>query len=247
MRICIYALMLVFLAACGATPMGSADVARDARVAVEAGSGQDAGSETGPDAVPETGADAGFPDVWKPGVDASPPDSEPGVDAAPPDSGSPDSGPPIAPALRISATWAPGGDLDLHLHDHDITQPWFSPHDCYWNNRMPSWGAVFEGPDTGGSVPEVASVAAPALDETYTVAIHAYSYASSSGLAMTEIRCGATSTTLLTHVTAAGGGSGVCSTTTRLYRVATVRITSTGCTVAPLDSSSTGAVACTMY
>jgi HYDIN/CFA65/VesB family protein len=165
--------------------------------------------------------------------------------------------------LRVELTWDGLADIDLHLHDGDMSTPWFggfgvSGDDCYYANRQPQWNmtqpaATAENPqldfdNTSGFGPENTRIDTPVLGQTYTIAVH--NFRDGGGRISTiNVFCGGVTTPTMTFTSTpmTGGMAGDCNDGS-FWKVANVTFSSiTSCTITPINTYTTGSMACTSF
>jgi hypothetical protein len=151
-----------------------------------------------------------------------------------------------ARGVRAELTWDGPGDVDLHLVDNATATRWFGPDDCHYANMRPAFGAALVVDNVSGNGPENIRVDAPPTGASYTLGVHHYARAAGR-VATVRVYCGASGTTpaaVYTSRPLAGTTSGDCSANT-FWRVARVVVRADGgCDLAPLDTFTPSATAC---
>jgi hypothetical protein len=164
----------------------------------------------------------------------------------------------VGHGLRVEMS-AGVADVDLHLHNQNMT-PWFTDDDCYYDNRPgPLWDpAQPRGQNDNPSLDfdpidgvdvENTRIDQPVLGEVYTVAVHNFRNGGGDGQsALIQIWCGGVTQPTATFnsmpLEGANGMGANCNDGT-FWKVATVVFNSPGsCAVTPLDQYTTGSAAC---
>ncbi len=142
--------------------------------------------------------------------------------------------------FRVELTWDGAGDVDLHLHNADMT-PWFTQStdydDCYYGYRTVAWGAALDTDNTSSYGPENIRIDTPALGTPYTIGIH--NYANAEGrVATVRIFCGSDAVPQATYVSRAlAGTSAGDDSPNDFWKVAQVEFTTLmDCDVTPIDT-----------
>ena len=151
--------------------------------------------------------------------------------------------------IRVELTWDGAGDLDLHLHNGNMTR-WYNstPDDCHYGRMSTAWGAVLDVDNVTRNGPENIRLDVPTIGANYTIGVH--HYANGAGRhATVKVYCGAGIVPVSTFVSTAlaGTSAGNC-TNNSFWRVAQITADSTGgCTVAPIDTLTTSTNACNNF
>jgi len=151
--------------------------------------------------------------------------------------------------IRVELTWDGSGDLDLHLHNGNMTR-WFNatPDDCHYARMSTSWGAVLDVDNVTRNGPENIRVDTPTIGQDYIVGVH--HYANGVGRRATiKVYCGGGTTPVSTFASATmtGTQTGNC-TDNSFWRVARVTADAGGgCTVAPIATVTTSTHACNNF
>jgi hypothetical protein len=151
--------------------------------------------------------------------------------------------------IRVELTWDGNGDLDLHMHNGNMTR-WFNatPDDCHYARMSTSWGAVLDVDNVTRNGPENIRVDTPTIGQDYIVGVH--HYANGVGRRATiKVYCGGGTTPVSTFASAAmtGTQTGNC-TNNSFWRVARVTADAGGgCTVAPIATVTTSTHACNNF
>lgn len=162
--------------------------------------------------------------------------------------------------LQVTLTWDGAGDVDLHLHNGQMTSPWFGPNggnDCYYANRTPLWSAAtpmgvganpeLDFDNTTGLGPENTRVQAPEIGRGYVVGVHNFSGAAGRRATL-DIFCGGTQPQQsFTSRPLAGASAGQCSDND-FWKVAQVTFTSSvTCSITPIDTYGPSSAACNAF
>ena len=150
--------------------------------------------------------------------------------------------------IRVELTWNGSGDVDLHLHNGDVTQPWFSNYDTYYRNMNSSWGGGLDVDNVTANGPENIRVNTPTIGENYYIGVHNYRGASGRR-ATVRVYCGAGTTPAAVYLsnTLSGTNSGNCTTNT-FWRVARITATTSGsCAITPIDTYGTSSAVCSAF
>jgi len=151
--------------------------------------------------------------------------------------------------IRVELTWDGAGDLDLHLHNGNMTR-WFNatPDDCHYARMSTAWGAVLDVDNVTRNGPENIRIDTPTIGANYTIGVH--HYANGAGrIASIKVYCGpgTVPVSTFTSVPMAGTSTGNC-TNNSFWRVAQITADSGGgCTVAPINSITTSTNACNNF
>jgi len=105
--------------------------------------------------------------------------------------------------LWVETFWDKAGDIDLHLLNAEIADPWqqsswWSQADCHYGNKNPVWDAAYPGASPGldrddipGTGPENIRITTPA-PHAYAVGLHNFSNSRVPVEVTTNIYCGGT-------------------------------------------------------
>ncbi len=151
--------------------------------------------------------------------------------------------------IRVELTWDGNGDLDLHLHNGNMTR-WYNgaTDDCHYGRMTTAWGAVLDVDNVTRNGPENIRVDTPTIGANYTIGVH--HYANGLGrIATVKVYCGAGTTPVSTFTSAAmtGTSTGNC-TNNSFWRVAQLTADATGgCAVLPINSVTTSTNACNAF
>jgi hypothetical protein len=151
--------------------------------------------------------------------------------------------------IRVELTWDGNGDLDLHMHNGNMTR-WFNAttDDCHYARMSTPWGAVLDVDNVTRNGPENIRVDTPTIGQDYIVGVH--HYANGAGRTATiKVYCGGGTTPVSTFTSApmTGTQAGNC-TNNSFWRVARVTAnTGGGCTIAPIATVTTSTHACNNF
>jgi len=151
--------------------------------------------------------------------------------------------------IRVELTWDGAGDLDLHLHNGNMTR-WYNatPDDCHYARMSTAWGAVLDVDNVTRNGPENIRIDVPTIGANYTIGVH--HYANGAGrIASIKVYCGpgTVPVSTFTSVAMAGTSTGNC-TNNSFWRVAQITADSAGgCAVLPINSITTSTNACNNF